>query len=114
MELHDILLAADVVEYRFPPKNREDVMTLVASLNLLNAAIKKPIGKEVTTYRYIKGHVAILFLWLLYHPIEGVDIYYDKEERIAYFKVPDYQFSFHQVPFMRFYEIQIAHLLPQK
>lgn len=57
MELHDILLAADVVENKFPPKNLEDVMSLVASLNLLNAAVKMPIGKRVTTYGYIKGHV---------------------------------------------------------
>ena len=114
MELHDILLAADVVEYRFPPKNLEDVMSLVASLNLLNAAIKMPIGKEVTTYHYIKGHVGILFVWLLYHPVEGVDIYYDKEERIAYLKVPGFQFSFHQVPFVTFFLPRFAQLLPQK
>lgn len=44
MELHDILLAADVVENKFPPKTLEDVMSLVASLNLLNAAVKTPIG----------------------------------------------------------------------
>ena len=114
MELHDILLAADVVEYRFPPKNREDVMTLVASLNLLNAAVKMPIGKEVTSYRYIKGHVAVLFVWLFLHPIEGVDIYYDNEEGIAYFNVPGYQFSFHRVPFMTLFLSHFRKLVPQQ
>jgi hypothetical protein len=114
MELHDILLAADVVEYRFPPKNLEDVMTLVASLNLLNAAVKIPLGREVTTYRYIKGHVAVLFVWLFFHPIEGVDIYYDNEEGIAYFNVPGYQFSFHRVPFMTLFLSQFRKLVPQK
>lgn len=114
MELHDILLAADVVEYRFPPKNLEDVMALLASLNLLNAAVKMPIGKGVTTYPYIKGHVGLLFIWLLDHPVEGVDIYYDNDERLAYFKVPGYQFSFHQVPFLAFYLPRLTQLKPQK
>ena len=103
MELHDILLAADVIENRFPPKNLEDVMSLLAFLNLLNAAVKMPIGEGVTTYSYIKGHVGLLFIWLLDHPVEGVDIYYDKEGSLTYFKVPGYQFSFHQVPFLAYY-----------
>ena len=114
MELHDILLAADVVENKFPPKNLEDVMSLVASLNLLNAAVKMSIGKGVTTYGYIKGHVGLLFVWLLDHPIEGVDIYHNKEENVTYFKVPGYQFSFHQVPFMSFYKSKFVQLQPQK
>lgn len=114
MELYDILLAADVVENKFPPKSLEDVMTLVASLNLLNAAVKTPLGNEVTTYHYIKGHVGLLFVWLLDHPIEGVDIYHNKEENVTYFKVPGYQFSFHQVPFMSFYKSKFVQLQPQK
>ena len=114
MEIHDILLAADVVENKFPPKNLEDVMSLVASLNLLNAAVKTPIGQGVTTYRYIKGHVGLLFVWLLYHPIEGADIYYHREEHVTYFKVPGYQFSFHQVPFMSFFYSKFSQLQPQK
>ncbi len=114
MELHDILLAADVIENRFPPKNLEDVMSLLASLNLLNAAVKMPIGKGVTTYSYIKGHVGLLFIWLLDHPVEGVDIYYDNEESLTYFKVPGYQFSFHQVPLLAFYIPRLTQLKPQK
>lgn len=114
MELHDILLAADVVENKFPPKTLEDVMSLVASLNLLNAAVKMPIGKGVTTYGYIKGHVGLLFVWLLVHPIEGVDIYHSRKENVTYFKVPGYQFSFHQVPFLSFYKSKFSQLKPQK
>lgn len=97
------VMAAYVVENTFPPKTAEDVYRIVVSLNLLNAFVKLPGGKTLTSYSYIKGMAACLFLWVLYHPIADVHIYWDDEEQIAYFRVLSRQFSFHYVPLVRWY-----------
>jgi len=92
--------AASVIETLFPPKNQTSVYHIVVSLNLLNAVVKQEKGREVTGYAYIKGMVACLFLWLLYHPMEGVQIYWDEKDQITYFRVNGCQFSFHYVPLL--------------
>lgn len=96
-------LAAIVVEQGFPPVDQQDVLRTVTALNLLNAIIKQPDGRRLTSYHYIKGMVACLFVWLLYHPQEGVEIDWDSEEDITYICVGGTQYSFHYVPLVRHY-----------
>ena len=95
--------AAAVVEALFPPKTVRDVLQIVTALNLLNAIVKKPYGKAVTAYPYIKGMAACLFLKLLYSPMDGVEIYWDEEEEVTYFRLRGRQFGFHYVPLMGCY-----------
>ena len=95
--------AAAVVEALFPPKTVRDVLQIVTALNLLNAIVKKPYGKAVTAYPYIKGMAACLFLKLLYSPMDGVEIYWDEEGEVTYFRLRGRQFSFHYVPLMGCY-----------
>ena len=51
--IDDIFCAANEIEKRFPPKDINDVTCLLASLNLLNAAVKTPVGRSITTYDYL-------------------------------------------------------------
>ena len=98
------LKAAAVVEDGFPPQTADDVYRLTAALNLLNAVAKQPFGNLVTSYPYIKGMAACLFLWLLYHPLEHVDIYWNPEAQLTYFRIYGRQFSFHYVPLLSSYQ----------
>ena len=111
--IDDIFCAANEIEKRFPPKDINDVTCLLASLNLLNAAVKTPVGRSITTYYYIKGHVSLLFIWLLNYPIEGVQIYWDGKT-LTYFRVPGYQFSFHYVPVIKLFRHMMSNLQPQQ
>lgn len=97
------LMAAAVVERSFPPRDQDGVYRVLAALNLLNAAVKTPWGKRLTSYTYIKGMAACLFIRLLYHPVEGVSIFWDSAGQVAYFRVADRQFSFHYVPLLHSY-----------
>lgn len=97
------VMAAAVVEQAFPPVTVNDIHRIVAALNLLNAIVKLPDGRELTSYHYIKGMVACLFIWLLYHPQEGVLIDWDEQEDITYINVDGIQYSFHYVPLLRYY-----------
>ena len=108
------LMAASVVERLFPPAGLTDTYQVVVSLNLLNASVKQKWGKRVTSYAYLKGMAACLFLWLLYHPIEGVRIFWDAAGKIAYFHLCGRQFSFHYVPLLHRYrqKMQEAALTP--
>ena len=111
--IDEIFSAANEIENRFPPKDIDDVTCLLASLNLLNAAVKTPVGRSITTYGYIKCHVCLLFVWLLNYPIEGVQIYWDGKA-LTYFRVPGYQFSFHDVPVIHLFKQMMNNLQPQQ
>ncbi len=95
-----IVRAAWTVENSFPPADIASVYRMVVSLNLLNAAVKQDTGRQLTSYGYIKGMAACMFLWLLHNPMAGVDIYWDTVGRIAYFRLLGRQFSFHYVPLL--------------
>ena len=112
--IEDILFAANEVESRFPPKDLNDAMSLLASLNLLNASIKMPGGENITSYQFIKGYAGMLFVWLLHHPIKDVDLYFEKVDCLAYFRVPGYQFSFHCVRLLTRYRNLMKKLEPQQ
>ena len=93
--------AAVMVGRLFPPSNAEETLQVLVALNLLNAFVKQPDGGLIVTYRYIKGMAAQLLIYLLEHPIEGVDVYMDTCEGISYFRVFGVQVSFHYLPFYR-------------
>lgn len=96
-------MAAAVVEQLFPPSTTNEVAQIVTALNLLNAIVKLEAGKQFTSYNYIKGMVSCLFVWLLYHPIEDVEMYWDEAENVTYIRVDGVQYSFHRVPIVRYY-----------
>lgn len=90
--------AGVMVERLFPPTNTREAFQLLASLNLLNAVVKRQWGRRLVTYEYIKGMAAHTLLRLLVHPIDDVATYWDATERIAYFTVMGVQLSFHYIP----------------
>lgn len=97
------VMAAAVVERLFPPSTTSEVAQIVTALNLLNAIVKLEDGKQLTSYNYIKGMVSCLFVWLLHHPIEGVEMYWDEGENVTYIRIEGVQYSFHRVPIVRYY-----------
>lgn len=96
-----VLRAGIVVERLFPPSTARDTFVVLAALNLLNAAVKLPWGSRVVTYGYIKGMASCLMLHILEHPVEGVRVYFDDQEHVAYFKAMGVQISFHYIPIYR-------------
>ena len=82
----------------FPPSDIEDVLRVLAALNLLNAVVKRPWGRRVVTYSYIKGMAAGMLLCQLNNPVDGVSVFWDAMERIVYFRVLGIQISFHYIP----------------
>lgn len=106
--------AAAIVEHAFPPTDIDAVYAVLAALNLLNAAVKTGWGVRIVTYGYIKGMVSCVFFWLFYHPVKGVAIYWDDEQRVAYFKVYDMQFSFHYAPLLHENSALFRHLRKQQ
>lgn len=108
--------AASVVERRFPPKNLDEVRQVLAALNLLNTIVKEPGGTELTSYMYIKGMTACVFVNLIYNPVNGVEIYWDAISRLTYFRTGRWQFSFHYVPLLENYAFAMrrAGMKPQE
>jgi len=97
MEDH-VVQAAIVVDRLFPPDNVSDTFRILASLNLLNTAVKKPWGKTLVNYSYIKGMAARLFTHLCHHPLKNVHIYHDQVLQVTFFRVFGVQISFHYLP----------------
>ena len=108
------LMAGATVESLFPPRNVETTYAVVSALNLLNAIVKRPWGPDIVSYYYIKGMEACTFLWLLKHPMEGVNIYWDKNSRVTYFHILNHQFSFHYVPMLNKYRLRFDGLAVQQ
>ena len=99
-EIHEryIWQAAMVVERLFPPRNARETFSVLIALNLLNAAVKLPVGEECVSYSYIKGMAACLFLSLARRPQSGVHVYMNVKEQVTYFRVLGVQISFHHLP----------------
>ena len=97
----DAVLAGVVVETLYPPATAMDALHVLVALNLLNAYVKQPDGTDTVTYTYIKGMAASLFARLLESPIDGVSVYLDRTDHVAYFKALGVQISFHYVPLYR-------------
>ena len=83
----------------FELNNSESLFTIVAALNLLNAAIKKDDLKSPLFYGYIKGNASKVADYYLSNKdkFEGTSIYYEKANKCLLFNIFDVVFSFHQV-----------------
>lgn len=92
------LQAGIIVERLYPPKTTDAAFQILASLNLLNAVVKQPWGRQVVSYPYIKGMAGDMLLWLLDHPIENVAVYWSAVTQVAFFRVWGIQISFHYIP----------------
>lgn len=76
-----------------------DMFCLLASLNLLNAAIKKNEFKKKVFYNDIKGHIARVISFCIKYNKSHLfeDFYINPEENCAYVRVFNLQFSFHNI-----------------
>ena len=101
--------AAVTVGRKFPPSDAATTLQVLAALNLLNAYVKQPDGSRLVTYTYIKGMAAQLLIYLLEHPVEGVEVYMDMDENVTYFRVFGIQISFHYLPLYK----RLMGLLPK-
>ena len=75
----------------------DDYFRAFASLNLLNAAIKTQKWKRLLTYTFIKGYATPLWTHCIYHPLKGLEYYYNSEGNVLYFRIYGVVFSFHYV-----------------
>lgn len=83
----------------FDLKDSKSLFTIVAALNLLNAAIKKDNLKSSLYYAYIKTNVSKVADFYLSNKdkFEGVTVYYELPRKCFYFSIFDVVFSFHQI-----------------
>lgn len=83
----------------FDLKDSKSLFTIVAALNLLNAAVKKDNLKSSLYYAYIKTNVSKVADYYLSNKekFEGVTVYYELPRKCFYFSIFDVVFSFHQI-----------------
>lgn len=74
---------------------KDDFFRVLSALNLLNAAIKDKRWKRQLSYGFIKGRASMLFDQWIANPVEGVAVYYSREERAVFFEVDGVVFSYH-------------------
>lgn len=79
--------------------NSESLFVLLASLNLLNAAVKKDSLKSTLYYNYIKSNVSKVADVVLTNidKFEDVTVYYDTSKKYIFFNIYEVIFSFHQI-----------------
>lgn len=91
----------DAIRYidDFDLKDSKSLFTIVAALNLLNAAVKKDDLKSSLYYAYIKTNVSKVADYYLSNQdqFEGATVYYEKPRNCFYFNIFDVVFSFHQI-----------------
>jgi hypothetical protein len=79
-------------------KSIEDCFLLIASLNLLNSAIKDKSNKRIIHYGGIKTNVTRLFDCLISNNNLADDFWINTEENnCAYIKIYNLQFTFHSI-----------------
>lgn len=83
----------------FNIKDSKSLFTIIAALNLLNAAIKNEDYKSILDYGYIKSNVSkVLDSFISNEDKFGdCEIFYDMDHKCLYFKIFDVVFGFHQV-----------------
>jgi hypothetical protein len=76
-----------------------DMFYFLASLNLLNAAKKKDEFKEKIEYSDIKGNIARVITYCIKHNKNHFfeDFYINSEDKCAYVRSFNLQFSFHHI-----------------
>lgn len=91
----------DAIRYidDFDLKDSKSLFTIVAALNLLNAAVKKDNLKSSLYYAYIKTNVSKVADYYLSNKenFKGATVYYELPRKCFYFNIFDVVFSFHQV-----------------
>ena len=91
----------DAIRYidDFDLKDSKSLFTIVAALNLLNAAVKKDDLKSSLYYAYIKTNVSkVADFYLSYKDrFEGTTVYYELPRKCFYFSIFEVVFSFHQI-----------------
>lgn len=83
----------------FDLKDSKSLFTIVAALNLLNAAVKKDNLKSSLYYAYIKTNVSKVADYYLSNKdrFEEATVFYDIPCKCFYFNIFDVIFSFHQI-----------------
>lgn len=83
----------------FDIKDSKSLFTIIAALNLLNAAIKIEDYKSMLDYGYIKSNVSKVLDYFISNEDKFGDceIFYDMDHGCLYFKIFDVVFGFHQV-----------------
>ncbi len=84
---------------KMKPRSRSEYFLLLASLNLLNAAVKRSEYKHFLHYGLIKGNVSRLVQYLAKHPLSrsSVKMHIDMQKHVAYLLIMGWQFSFHNI-----------------
>ena len=74
-----------------------EFFVIISSINLLNAAIKRPEYKNLLTYAYIKGHISRILNYLISLNFNKyqIDFSINPDEKCAYVEIYNLQFSFH-------------------
>lgn len=96
--LDDFIVTRAVGTATDSTKDFKHAFKVLASLNLLNAAIKDKRWKSMLSYRFIKGLACRVFERLETRPVEGIRYSYDPLEMVLYFDARGVIFSFHHVP----------------
>ncbi len=80
-------------------RTKSDAFIVLASLNLLNAVVKKKEYKDVVSYGLIKPNVSKFILQCIENDqIKFVDeVYYDIKGQCIYIRCYGIQFSFHNI-----------------
>lgn len=86
------------------PNTKQELLLLLASFNLINAALKRkefisPGPKAIIYYGMLKPRVSKLLEYLLEqgNQFTGVEFYIDTNKNCAYIEVDSLQFSFHNI-----------------
>lgn len=91
----------DAIRYidGFDIKDSKSLFTIVAALNLLNAAVKKDDLKSTLYYGYIKANVSKVADYYISNieKFEETSVYYEKSRKCFFFNIFDVVFSFHQI-----------------
>lgn len=77
----------------------EDFFIILASINLLNASIKRPEYRNMLTYEELKGNASRIIHYLITLEANkySMNFYINPIEHCAYFEVYNLQFSFHNI-----------------
>ena len=93
----DVIQAKKLVKQN--ARSTHEFFVIFASLNLLNAAIKRPQYKKKLHYSEIKGNVSRLLQHLITLDFNeyNVAFYINPSEKCAYLEIYTIQFSFHNI-----------------
>ena len=95
----EIERAITIVETHQSPKSKKETFLVLAALNLLNAAVKQPSHRQAVSYGFIKVRALVLLEHLIKHHHDALveKIYYDTQNKCAYFRCYGMLLSFHGV-----------------